>query len=90
MVFLSKDDGQSWSKGLLLDERKGVTYPNGQEADDGTIYIVYDYNRTKEQMILKTSFTEDDIMEEDYGAWIIKNYNQRIIINKGDVTNDTK
>jgi hypothetical protein len=61
MAFISKDDGHSWSNGLLLDERPGVSYPDGQQTSDGTIYITYDFNRTKDQNILITSFTEDDI-----------------------------
>jgi len=61
MAFISNDDGHSWSNGLLLDERPGVSYPDGQQTSDGTIHITYDYNRTKEQNILITSFTEDDI-----------------------------
>ena len=63
MAFVSKDDGFTWSNGLLLDERPGVSYPDGQQTNDGTIYIIYDYNRTKEQNILLTHFTEDDILE---------------------------
>ena len=31
--------------GLLLDERDGISYPDGQQAGDGTIYITYDINR---------------------------------------------
>ena len=90
MAFISKDDGHSWSKGLLLDERKGVSYPDGQQAEDGTIYITYDYNRTKEQMIFMTSFTEDDILGEDYNTRIIKVYNQRKVVSKGGRANDTE
>nr|MBD3621050.1 exo-alpha-sialidase [Sunxiuqinia sp.] len=62
MAFISKDDGKSWSRGMLIDERPGVSYPDGQQIQDGIIYITYDYNRTKEQMILMTSFTEQDIL----------------------------
>jgi hypothetical protein len=62
MAFISEDEGLSWSNGLLLDERTGVTYPDGQETKDGTIYITYDYNRSKDQKILITSFTEKEIL----------------------------
>lgn len=82
MAFISKDDGETWSKGLLLDERKGVSYPDGQQIDDGTIYIIYDYNRTKEQMILMVNFTEDDIQGNDYDARIVRIYNQRKTVTK--------
>jgi hypothetical protein len=51
MAFISKDDGLSWSRGLLLDQREWVSYPDGQQAHDGTIYITYDCNRTTDMEI---------------------------------------
>lgn len=60
-AFVSADDGQSWSGGLLLDERSGVSYPDGQQSADGTIRIIYDYSRTGERQILMASFTEADV-----------------------------
>ncbi len=61
MAFVSSDDGQSWTGGLLLDERSGVSYPDGQQSADGTIRIIYDYSRTGERHILMASFTEADV-----------------------------
>ena len=43
-AFVSDDDGASWSGGFLLDERES-TYPDGVQAKDGTIYIIYDHQR---------------------------------------------
>lgn len=60
-AFVSDDDGQTWLGGLSLDEREGVTYPDGVQAADGTIYIAYDYHRTPEGAILMAVFTEADI-----------------------------
>jgi len=40
MAFLSTDDGQGWSGGLMLDERRNVSYPDGQQTPDGTIRII--------------------------------------------------
>ncbi|MCA9018436.1 MAG: exo-alpha-sialidase, partial [Planctomycetaceae bacterium] len=40
-AYLSTDDGKTWQGGLLLDERPGVSYPDGVQSDDGTIYIIY-------------------------------------------------
>ncbi len=60
-AYLSKDDGKSWSKGLLLDERKKVSYPDGQQLNDGTIYIIYDHARTEDREILMSKFTESDV-----------------------------
>lgn len=74
MAFISKDDGKSWSGGLLIDQRNGVSYPDGQETEDGIIHIVYDYNRVANQNVFMTSFTEEDILANDYDHRIIKVY----------------
>ncbi len=60
-AFLSRDDGRTWLGGLLLDERDGVSYPDGVQAPDGTIYIVYDYARRGAKEILLAKFAEDDV-----------------------------
>jgi len=83
MAFISKDDGESWSRGLLVDKRPGVSYPDGQQLADGRIIITYDYNRTKEQYILMTSFTEEDILSNKYDSKIVGGFNQRKIISDG-------
>ena len=62
MAFVSENDGHSWSGGLLLDTRSGVSYPDGQQVEDGIIYIIYDYHRKSDQNILMASFTEDDVI----------------------------
>ncbi len=61
-AYLSKDDGRSWTGGLLLDERIAVSYPDGDEADDGRIFIVYDFNRKTDREILLAVFTEADVL----------------------------
>jgi hypothetical protein len=43
-AFVSDDDGASWNGGLLLDERES-SYPDGVQAPDGTIYVIYDHQR---------------------------------------------
>lgn len=63
-AFLSDDDGRTWQGGLLLDERKGVSYPDGFESSDGYIYISYDRNRSKDGEILLARFTEEDILNK--------------------------
>jgi len=60
-AWLSDDDGKTWTGGLILDERKGVSYPDGFQAPDGTIYISYDRNRATDGEILLAKFTEADI-----------------------------
>lgn len=61
-VALSEDDGLTWYGNLMLDERIGVSYPDATEADDGRIFIVYDYNRETDKEILMAVVTEDDII----------------------------
>ena len=61
MAYVSDDDGKTWQGGLMIDQRKGVTYPDGVQADDGTIYIIYDYRRTPVGAVLMATFTEDDV-----------------------------
>lgn len=73
MALLSDDDGKTWTKGLMLDERSAVSYPDAKEADDGYIYITYDrdrgaYKKTMEDAlacereILVARVTEEDIL----------------------------
>jgi len=59
-AYVSKDDGKSWQGGLLLDERNGVSYPDGQQDQNGLIRIIYDYSRTGDRHILMASFREED------------------------------
>lgn len=61
-AFISADDGQSWSGGLVLDDRNGVSYPDGQQAADGRIHIIYDYSRTGDRTILLATFREEDVV----------------------------
>jgi len=67
-AYLSRDDGGTWSSGLLLDERSGVSYPDGQQGNDGTIYIIYDHDRRGAREILMATFTEDDVFAGKLGS----------------------
>jgi hypothetical protein len=59
-AFVSDDEGASWKGGLLLDERAS-SYPDGVQAKDGIIYIIYDHKRSPEGVILMASFREEDV-----------------------------
>lgn len=61
-AFLSDDDGKSWYGGLLLDGREGVSYPSGQQAADGSIWVAHDYNRYNGSEIIVSHFTEEDVI----------------------------
>lgn len=61
MAFVSDDDGKTWQGGLMLDEREDVTYPDGVQAADGRIFLVYDHRRTPLGEVLVAVFTEADV-----------------------------
>lgn len=61
-AWLSADEGQTWQGGLMLDERKGISYPDGFQAPDGTLYISYDRNRSTDGEILLARFREDEVL----------------------------
>ncbi len=61
MAFVSDDDGETWQGGLMLDEREDITYPDGVQAADGTIYIIYDHRRTPDGEVLMATFAEADV-----------------------------
>jgi hypothetical protein len=62
-AFISTDDGKTWKGGLMLDERH-VSYPDGIQAPDGRIYVIYDHGRYPgtPREILMAVFTEEDVL----------------------------
>ena len=60
-AYVSADDGRTWTGGLMLDERLGVSYPDGQQTPDGLIRIIYDSNRVTDRTILMATFREEDV-----------------------------
>lgn len=82
MAFLSDDDGKTWSGGLMIDSRNGVSYPDGQQTADGTIYLIWDYMRSSAQEIYMTTFREEDVLAatEEASARVEAN---RKLVSKG-------
>ena len=60
-AFLSEDDGETWSDGLLLDPRGAVSYPDACQDAAGVIHVMHDRARNTEKEILYHRFTEDDL-----------------------------
>ena len=60
MAYLSDDDGETWVGGLLLKSGNG-SYPDGDQAPDGTIYVTFDDDRYGQQKIYLAEFTEQDV-----------------------------
>jgi hypothetical protein len=67
-AFLSNDDGATWQGGLMLDERDKVSYPDGIQAPNGTIFITYDRDRSGAREILLARFTEDDVLAGKFAS----------------------
>ncbi len=65
MAFVSQDDGETWRGGLLLDEREGVSYPDGFQDPEGRIHIIYDFSRRGHREILTARFTEEAVLRND-------------------------
>lgn len=78
-AWLSEDEGKTWNGGLMIDERRGVSYPDGFQAPDGSIYISYDRNRDTDGKIFMARFTEADILA---GKFVNKKSKTRILISE--------
>lgn len=62
-VFISADEGKTWSDGVVIDARKNVSYPDAFVTDDGTIHVLYDWQRTEGELMY-ARFTVQDIDEK--------------------------
>jgi hypothetical protein len=82
---LSADDGRTWRGGLMIDEREGVSYPDGVQAPDGAVYVIYDYHRQTDKEILMAVFTEEDVIQ---GAWVSELARQRVLVNRATGSKD--
>ncbi len=78
-AFISDDDGKTWKGGLLLDERNGVSYPDGVEDESGAIRIIYDHERYKKGSILMATFREEDALA---GKPVTRDVRLRILVNE--------
>ena len=78
-AYLSDDDGRTWFGGLLIDERLGVSYPDGAQAPDGALYLIYDYDRQGAKEILMCTLEEEDLVR---GVFTSARAAGRILVNK--------
>ncbi|MCP4639297.1 MAG: exo-alpha-sialidase [bacterium] len=82
-AFLSDDDGATWSGGLLLDDRTGVSYPDGVQAPDGRIYMIHDRNRHSSKEVLMSVFREEDVAA---GKCVSDDTRLQVLVNKATGT----
>ncbi len=78
-AFVSENDGVSWTGGLLLDERKNVSYPDAVQASNGLIYAIYDRERRHDKEILMACFREEDVKA---GKLLTADARIRVCVNK--------
>jgi predicted neuraminidase len=78
-ALLSEDDGRTWKGGLVFDERDAVSYPDGVQAPNGSIYMIYDHQRYADKEILMTIFTEKEVLE---GKVSSPESRLRVLVNK--------
>jgi hypothetical protein len=76
-AYLSDDDGGTWKGGLLIDQRKSVSYPDATQAPDGSIRLIYDWERGRDKNILMAAFSEADVRAGAFSA----GSRQRVLIN---------
>lgn len=62
-AWLSDDEGLSWPHQLVVDDQKGVSYPDCIQSPDGRLYIAYDQSRYGPEVkdILLSVIREEDI-----------------------------
>lgn len=87
MAFLSEDDGRTWKGGLMLDGRKNVSYPDGDQLSDGTVFIIHDRERTDAREILVSRFTEEDVLT---GKTVSSGSKLKTVVSKGTSAADPK
>ena len=83
-AYLSGDDGVTWMGGLMLDEREQTAYPDGTQAPNGDVYVIYDRERTAAREILMAQFAEEDVMA---GHAVNPRTRLRVIVNRAGETN---
>jgi hypothetical protein len=69
---------------LLLDERSGVSYPDGTQGPDGRIYVIHDYERWDEKKILMHVFTEADVLA---GRFQSEGSRHKVLVNQATGVN---
>ncbi len=69
-----------------LDERRNVSYPDGIQAANGLIYVIYDWERQRDKEILMAVFREEDVRQ---GKMISPDGRLRVRVNQATGVNPT-
>lgn len=77
-MAVERQDGSLW---MLI---RAGTYPDARQTADGTIFAVWDYQRSRDQEILLATFREQDVLAGFPAASAQVNANRRLV-SKGGV-----
>ena len=61
-LVTSDDDGNTRQGQLGLGDRSNVSCPDGVQAEDGRVYLIYDRERYAAKEILTAVFTDKDVL----------------------------
>ena len=67
----------------MLDDRNGVSYPDAQQAADGTIYLIWDFSRSREQEFWMTTLREEDVLAANDEAAARVKANRKLVSTGG-------
>lgn len=68
VAYLSRDEGETWEGGLVLDDRPATTYPDVEEGPDGRIYVTHDFERGDAGEIILHIFSEGDVLARRFAS----------------------
>ena len=86
-AYLSADDGKTWPCALVIDERRDVSYPDGQQLADGRLAVVYDHDRTGAQEILLAMFREEDVVA---GRFVSADARSRVVVSRRPASQESR
>lgn len=79
VAFYSTDNGNTWEKGITLDYRNDVSYPEIAVDSNDNIYVIWDKGRYAEHEIRYSRFTEADLIS---GVMIDENDKNSIVVSR--------
>ncbi|MBP5300060.1 MAG: exo-alpha-sialidase, partial [Victivallales bacterium] len=57
----SKDNGRTWHKSVVIDPRLKTSYPSVAQLPDGTVWVAYDYARSRRGEIRVAKIKGDEV-----------------------------
>lgn len=63
----------------MIDDRRGVSYPDGVQSEGDIVYLIYDFERTGAKQILMAAFNERDVLA---GKPVSKEWRTAVVVNQ--------